>query len=140
MKKKLVQKENNSKEGISVTETNEKVQTKTEEFATPSNKQAEDASSAKSDILDSESPQWTDGNQTSTLIEASSSLVRTHGPDQQSEVSADDEEHFMMSENLLLLQTPPTLNNFLKVAGDGNYEPSVSSCNFSILDDWSLLY
>ncbi|KAL2904387.1 Homeobox-leucine zipper protein HAT5 [Bienertia sinuspersici] len=107
-----------------------------------STKQAEDASSAKSDVFDSESPPCIDANQSSTLlVEASSTIMRDL--DQQSDYSQDEEEHLMMSNNLLLPQTPPTFNNFLKLTGDVSYDPNASSCNYSLVDEqpfWSWLY
>lgn len=155
LKKKLTQKEgkeidsnpdnilHNVEGVIPNTETHEKVH----KFGSgcvvmPSNKQVEDASSAKSDVLDSESPHCADGNQTCALIEASSTLMRDS--EQQSDFSSEDEEHLMMSKSLLLPQTPPTFNNFLKVADDENYDPNIANtCNFSLVDDqpfWSWLY
>lgn len=91
-------------------------------------KQAEEASSAKSDVFDSESPHCADVNHSAAVVEASSTLMQH--TDHQSEIAQD--ENLMMSKSLLLPQTPPTFNNFLKVADD---DPNANSCNFAPADD-----
>ena len=78
----------------------------------------EDASSAKSDVFDSDSPHYTDGNNSTSLLEPADS---SHGfePDQ-SDFSQDEED-----ENLLNLPRLP------KVEEDGCYGgPHENSCNF----------
>ncbi|KAH9609179.1 hypothetical protein KSS87_002405 [Heliosperma pusillum] len=103
------------------------------------NKQlVEDANSAKSDILDSESPHYTDGNHSSIVEDPM---------DPHSDFSQDEEEYLMTSNRLLLPSTlPPPLpgyNTLLKVEDSGFYDSNSSACNFSLVDEppfWSMLY
>ncbi|OMO55126.1 hypothetical protein COLO4_36180 [Corchorus olitorius] len=97
-------------------------------------KQEEAASSAKSDIFDSDSPHYTDGNYSSLIEPADSSNV--FEPDQ-SEFSQDEEDN--LSNSLL---HPPFFPKF--EVDDCYYEAPPSSCNFALpVEDqsfWSSLY
>ncbi|KAJ7953746.1 Homeobox leucine zipper family protein [Quillaja saponaria] len=79
----------------------------------------EDANSAKSDVFDSDSPHYADGNHSSFLEPVDSS--QNLGPDQ-SDFSPEEEDNFSKS----LLPLP-----FLPKVEDGCYDdPRVNSCNF----------
>ena len=81
----------------------------------------EDASSAKSDVFDSDSPHYTDGNHSSLLEPADSSHVCE--PDQ-SDFSQDEEDNHS---KILLPQT-----YFPKIEDGYNDDQPVSYCNFVI--------
>ncbi|KAJ8445427.1 hypothetical protein Cgig2_031240 [Carnegiea gigantea] len=105
---------------------------------TSTTKQTEDASSAKSDVLDSESPHCTEANQSSRPEDPVDS---THilDPELQSDFSQDDDQDPQL---MSLLPSTPTYNNFLRVDQEC-YDPNVTACNFSLVDDqpfWSWLY
>lgn len=86
----------------------------------------EDISSAKSDILDSDSPHYTDGVHSALLEPGDSSYV--FEPDQ-SDLSQDEEDNLSKS----LLATPPYI--FPKLE-DVNYSyPPGSSCNFGFTEE-----
>ncbi|XP_074274529.1 uncharacterized protein LOC141598694 [Silene latifolia] len=90
----------------------------------------EDANSAKSDILDSESPHYTDGNHSSIMGDPM---------DPHSDFSQDEEEYLMST----LTPPLPGYNTLLKVEDSGFYDSNSSSCNFSLVDEppfWSMLY
>ncbi|XP_027361309.1 homeobox-leucine zipper protein HAT5 [Abrus precatorius] len=80
----------------------------------------EDANSAKSDVLDSDSPHCTDGNHPSSFVEPADSS-HAFEPDQ-SDFSQDEEDN--LSENLLTLPCLPKVE-------DACYDdPPENSCNF----------
>jgi len=102
-------------------------------------KQTEEASSAKSDVLDSESPHCTEANQSLRLEDLVDS---THilDPELQSDFSQDDDQDRRL---MSLLPSTPAFNNFLNVDQEECYDPNVTACNFSLVDDqpfWSWLY
>ncbi|XVF02276.1 hypothetical protein REPUB_Repub04eG0161900 [Reevesia pubescens] len=94
----------------------------------------EEACSAKSDVFDSDSPYYTDGNHSSFLEPSNSSNV--FEPDQ-SEFSQDEEDN--LSKSLL---HPPIF--FPKFEDDCYYDAPANSCNFALpVEDqsfWSSLY
>ncbi|EOY00208.1 hypothetical protein QUC31_014367 [Theobroma cacao] len=93
----------------------------------------EEACSAKSDVFDSDSPHYTDGNHSSLIEPADSS--NAFEPDQ-SDFSQDEEDN--LSKSLL---HPPF---FPKFEVDCYYDAPASSCNFALpVEDqsfWSSLY
>ncbi|XP_021293442.1 homeobox-leucine zipper protein HAT5-like isoform X2 [Herrania umbratica] len=93
----------------------------------------EEACSAKSDVFDSDSPRYTDGNHSSLIEPADSSNV--FEPDQ-SDFSQDEEDN--LSKSLL---HPPF---FPKFEVDCYYDAPASSCNFALPGEdqsfWSSLY
>lgn len=96
-------------------------------------KLSEDANSAKSDILDYDSPPCTVVNQATALVETSSTFIMPD-PDHQSDFA--QEEHMMMTNSMLLPQSPPTYNNFLEVPNVENNDPNTANtCNF-----WSWIF
>jgi len=111
--------------------------------------QVEEASSAKSDVLDSESPHCTEGNH-SSLLEDPSPTDSPHlpDPDLQSDSSPDHEEggHLInMGQRLLFPPTPPAMfnNSLLKVEETEYYDPNGTACSFPLVDEqpvWSWLY
>uniref|UniRef100_A0A803MBI6 Homeobox-leucine zipper protein n=1 Tax=Chenopodium quinoa TaxID=63459 RepID=A0A803MBI6_CHEQI len=105
-------------------------------------KLSEDANSAKSDILDYDSPPCTVVNQSAAIVEAPSTLI-VRDPDQQTDFA--QVENMMMPKSLLLPQSPPTYNNFVNVQNvNENYDPNnANTCNFPMVDNqlnWSWLY
>ncbi|XVE75183.1 hypothetical protein DITRI_Ditri12bG0075100 [Diplodiscus trichospermus] len=94
----------------------------------------EEACSAKSDVFDSDSPHYTDGNYSSLIEPADSSNV--FDPDQ-SDFSQDEEDN--LSKSLL---HPPLF--FPKFEVDCYYDVPTNSCNFALpVEDqsfWSSLY
>lgn len=98
----------------------------------------EDASSAKSDVFDSDSPHYIDGNHSSLIEPADCSQVFEP---EQSDFSQDEEDN--PNYNMNLLPPPPCL---LKLEEDCYYDdaPPTNSCNFgfSVEDQpfWSWSY
>ena len=94
----------------------------------------EDACSAESDVFDSDSPHYTDGNHSSLIEPADSSNVYKPDP---SDFSQDEEDN--LSNSLLY---PPTF--FPKFEVDCYYDAPANSCNFALpVEDqsfWSSLY
>jgi len=109
--------------------------------------QVEEASSAKSDVFDSESPHCTEGNH-SSLLEGRADSPHTPDPDLRSDSSPDYEEGHLINvgQSLLFSPTPPPLfNNSLLKVEDNNeyYDPNGTACSFSLVDEqpvWSWLY
>lgn len=109
--------------------------------------QVEEASSAKSDVFDSESPHCTEGNH-SSLLEGPTDSTHLPDPDLQSDSSPDHVEgvHLInMGQSLLFPPTPPAMfnNSLLKVEETQYYDPNGTACSFPLVDEqpvWSWLY
>lgn len=76
-------------------------------------KQQEDlSSSAKSDVVDSDSPRYTDGGVHSSLLEQRGDSSYVFEPDQYSDLSQDDDEEVNISKNNPLHCPPPAAADY----------------------------